>query len=75
MAVSHFFRDIIFLTAGRSQLDGLYGEISINDRSCDPPFGTHNKRETAIYIYMYEYAYTHIFVCKTYNLIYIYTYI
>ena len=39
MAISHLFRDMTFVRAGRSQLYGSYEEVHINGRSCDLPLG------------------------------------
>lgn len=58
MAVSLLFRDIILVRTLRSQLNGLYKETFeiINTlKVATSPFGTHNKRETAIYIHICNY--------------------
>ena len=39
MAVSHLFRDMIFVKVGRLQINGLYTEIHIHVKICNLPFG------------------------------------
>ena len=38
MAVSHLFRDMMFVKAGRLQINGLHKEIHINAKICNLSF-------------------------------------